>query len=167
MLKWVRKHLTLIFLLTLALPLGGCPNGESPVAREPSPPLDLVLFDGTEFSLATKLGSPVMINFFASWCIPCGEEASALEKVYQEYSPKGVQFLGVALQDTEEKAKGFVSEKGITFPTGIDMTGKIKDDFGVYGMPTTYFIDREGRVSYLHAGGVTEALLKYELDKLI
>jgi cytochrome c biogenesis protein CcmG/thiol:disulfide interchange protein DsbE len=108
----------------------------------------------------------VIINFFASWCIPCKAEAPALEAVFQEYRRRKVAVLGIAVQDTEAKAMGFVEEHGLTFPTGLD-DGKIKESYGVFGVPTTYFIDGEGFIRYTHAGAVTEDLLKYELEKLL
>ncbi len=76
-------------------------------------------------------------------------------------------FVGIAVNDTEDKAKQFVAEFDVSFPAGIDKTGEISDAFGLYGVPTTLFIDKEGIISYLHSGGVTEKLLKHELDKIL
>jgi peroxiredoxin len=78
-----------------------------------------------------------------------------------------VAFLGIAVDDTERKAKEFMQRVGLTIPAGLDRTGEIKDAFGLYGMPTTFFIDKDGMVSYFHPGVVTEKLLKHELDKLL
>ncbi len=135
--------------------------------NEPAPDFSMALFTGGEFRLADHKGKPALINFFASWCIPCGKESPVLEKIYQEYRRKGVTFVGVAVNDTETKAKGFIEKFGLTFPAGLDKTGEIKDAYSLYGMPSTYFVDKEGIISYFHPGGVTERLLKHELDKLL
>jgi cytochrome c biogenesis protein CcmG/thiol:disulfide interchange protein DsbE len=87
--------------------------------------------------------------------------------VYREYKQRGVVFVGIAVNDTEDKAKQFVVEFDVSFPVGIDKTGEISDAFGLYGLPTTLFIDKEGIISYRHPGGVTEKLLKHELDKIL
>ena len=135
--------------------------------REPAPDFSLELFDGSIFRLSDHRGKPVLINFFASWCVPCKEEIPALEKIGQEYGSQGVVFLAIAVNDSEEKARIFVDELGLSFPAGIDKTNSVQEAFGLYGVPTTFFIDKEGITNYLHAGIVTEELLRHELDKLL
>lgn len=156
------------FGLLLALTLSGCFDDAPSTlqAKRSAPDFTLKLFDGGEFKFSQYLGHPVIINFFASWCVPCGEEASALETAYQELSKQGVIFVGIAGQDTQSKAEGFVKKHGLTFPTGLDASGKILAAYGVYGMPTTFFIDRQGVISDLHIGGVTRELINYELAKI-
>lgn len=136
-------------------------------AREPASNFTLVLIDGKNFNLSDYKGKPVLINFFASWCLPCREEMPVLEKIVREYKPKGVIFLGIAVDDTEEKMKDFIAKYGVTFPVGLDKTAAIQKSFGLYGIPTTYFIDKQGIINYSHSGSVTEELLRHELDKLL
>lgn len=136
-------------------------------AKEPSPNFTLELIDGGNFNFSDYKGKPILINFFASWCLPCREEMPALEKVAHEYGPKGVVFLGIAVDDTEEKMKDFIAKYGVTFPVGLDKTAAIQKSFGLYGIPTTYFIDKQGAINYFHSGSVTEELLHHELDKLL
>lgn len=135
--------------------------------KESAPAFTLLLLDGKTFDLGAYKGKPVLINFFASWCLPCREEMPVLEKTVQEYQPKGVVFLGIAIDDTEAKMKDFVERYGVTFPVGLDKTAAIQKSFGLYGIPTTYFIDKQGVISYSHSGSVTEELLQHELDKLL
>jgi len=166
----LKLHCHLIILLIACLLLiQGCsedaPTLSSPV--ETVPDFNLKLFDGGDFQLSDQKGKAIVINFFASWCVSCGEETPIIEKVSQEYAQQAVVFLGIAVDDTEKKAKAFMEEMGLTIPAGLDRTGEIKDAFGLYGMPTTFFIDKNGKVSYFHAGVVTEALLKHEIDKLL
>lgn len=161
-------RLTPLLVLTGLLLLTGCseePQTE-PVEKELAADFVLKLFDGRDFRLSDHKGKPIFINFWASWCLPCAEEAPAIEKVYQEYSKKGVVFLGVAINDTKSKARKFVEKYQLSFAIGIDI-GEIHKSYPVYGVPTTAFIDKQGRINYLHMGGVTEALLRHELDKLL
>ena len=152
-----------VLLLLLIPVLNACDETDEP---EAAVDFTLKLFDGGSFHLDDHKGAPVIVNFFASWCIPCIAEASALEAVFQEYRERGVTVLGIAVQDTESKAREFVTKHKLTFPTGLD-EGEIKDFYGLFGLPTTYFIDREGLIRYTHAGIVTEDLLRHELEKLL
>ncbi|MBT4522805.1 MAG: TlpA family protein disulfide reductase [Halieaceae bacterium] len=153
------------------LAISGCDGVGSGTSSEAvvevAPDFDLTLLEGGNFKLSDHKGKPVVVNFFASWCVPCGAESPVMEKMYQSYLSEGVSFVGVAVNDTESKAREFIEKYGLTFPSGLDDSGEIKDAFGVYGMPTTYFIDGNGMISYLHPGGVTERLMEHEIDKLL
>lgn len=165
--------------LVLALAVGGflvtggsTNNGtSSPPAtagkKEYAPNFTLSLIDGKNFQLNEHKGKPILINFFASWCLPCREEMPVLVKTAREYGPKGVVFLGVAVDDTEEKMKDFIVRYEVNFPVGLDKTAEVQKSFGLYGIPTTYFIDKQGVINYFHSGAVTEELLQHELDKLL
>jgi cytochrome c biogenesis protein CcmG/thiol:disulfide interchange protein DsbE len=124
-------------------------------------------FSGEEFTLSANRGRPVVVNFWASWCGPCRFEAPTLRKAYEEYSPRGVAFIGVAVQDTDERAKGFVEKYGLTFPNGRDSTGEIMKTYEIYAIPQTFVIGRDGRISYVHTGPVTDELLASEIEKAL
>lgn len=154
-------------LLTQGMPKNSLSSKPSAAAKEPAPDFTLSAINGRDFHLGDHKGKPILINFFASWCLPCREEMPVIEKIVREYGPKGVVFLGVAVDDTEEKMKDFIAKYGVTFPVGLDKTAAIQKSFDLYGIPTTYFINRQGIISYTHAGAVTEELLRHELDKLL
>jgi|TARA_Y100000031_G_scaffold149095_1_gene186332 cytochrome c biogenesis protein CcmG/thiol:disulfide interchange protein DsbE len=162
--------LPLLFVV-VALLLPGCDENGADAPPQPAADFTLELFSGESFQLSQHLsqngGRPLVVNIFASWCIPCKAEAPVLEKVYQEYRQRGVLVIGVAVQDTESAAREFVAEHGITFPTGLDADGSIKKSYSVYGVPQTFFIDSDGLIRYVHVGGVTEELLIHELDKML
>ena len=153
--------------LILAQGCGDDRNGAGSLAKEAASDFELTLFDGGKFRLSEFKGRPVIINFFASWCVSCGEETPVFERTARAYSQQGVVFLAIAVDDTETKARAFLAKAGLSIPAGLDRNGKIKDAYGIYGMPTTYFIDKSGRVNYLHAGAVTEVLLRHEIGKLL
>ena len=165
-----KLHSFLLALLVTALLLvQGCSEDTTTenAALEAAPEFSLKLFSGENFRLSDQKGKPVVINFFASWCDSCGKEMPVIQQVSHEYPPDTVAFLGIAVDDTEKKAKAFMRKVGLGIPAGLDRTGEIKDAFRLYGMPTTFFIDKAGMVSYFHPGIVTEKLMRHELDKLL
>lgn len=111
-----------------------------------------VLGSGQTLSSADLKGSPVVVNFWASWCIPCREEAATLEQKWLKYRQQGIQFVGVNVQDLEEGARGFVKEFGISFPSVRDTDLKLWTQFGVRGLPETFFVDHRWRFVSVGAG---------------
>lgn len=163
-----RRFLLALLLGGLLLILGCGGNTTGPVAAmEEAPDFNIALFEGGDFQLSAQKGKVVVINFFASWCVSCGEETPHIERVSGEYASQPVVFLAIAVDDTEKKAKEFLKKSGLSIPAGLDRTGKIKDAYGLYGMPTTFFISKDGKISYFHAGVVTEELLRHEIGKLL
>lgn len=154
-------------LITQGNTKNGSSSKSSSEAKEAAPDFTLVLIKGGNFHLGDYKGKPVLINFFASWCLPCRDEAPTLEKISREYGARGVVFVGIAVDDTEEKMKDFMTRYGVTFPVGLDKTSAVQKSFGLYGVPTTYFIDKQGVINYFHSGIVTEELLQHELNKLL
>ena len=119
---------------------------------KPAPDFSLTLFDGRTIRLSDFRGKVVFLNFWASWCPPCRAEARLLEQAWRRYKDHGVVFLGVDIQDKEEAARGFIQEFGITYINGRDPQNRIAIDYGVYGIPETFFIDKDGRITYKHIG---------------
>ncbi len=164
-----RHIIILAMVMGCLLLLQSCSDDTSALHTEieVAPDFNLELFDGGTFQLSDMRGKVVVINFFASWCVSCGEETPTIERISQEYAKKGVVFLAIAIDDTEKKARAFIKKHGLNIPAGLDKAGEIKEAYGLYGMPTTFFIDKEGMVSYFHAGVVTGKLLDHEIRKLL
>lgn len=140
----------------------------SPLVGKLAAPFSLVLFDGGRLSLESLKGRVVVLNFWASWCIPaCYEEAPVLERGWRAWKDKGVVVVGVDIQDQEEAARKFLREFGLTFPNGPDPAGKISVDYGVYGVPETFFIDRAGRIQMKHVGALTDEILARHVEHLL
>ncbi len=140
----------------------------SPLVQKPAPDFRLVAFDGKELSLAGMRGTPVILNFWASWCYPaCYEEAPLLEAVWRKYKDKGLAVVGVAIQDKDANAKEFMQRFDFTFPNAPDPASKVSINYGVYGVPETFFIDRQGRIAYKHVGALTPELVEAKVQDLL
>jgi cytochrome c biogenesis protein CcmG/thiol:disulfide interchange protein DsbE len=140
----------------------------SPLVGKPAAPFTVRTFDGQTVSLDSLRGKVLVVNFWASWCYPaCYEEAPVLERGWQAYRERGVIVLGIDIQDKAEAGEKFIRDFGLTFPNAPDTTGKVSVDFGVYGVPETFFVDRQGRIRAKHVGAVTEAVLRDHLERLL
>jgi len=107
----------------------------------------------SEVQLTDFSGKVVVLNFWASWCKPCEQEAADLQQAWSEYEPGGeVVFLGVDYVDTEPEARVYLKKFGITFSNGPDLATSISQYFRIKGVPETYFIDREGVLQYVQVG---------------
>jgi cytochrome c biogenesis protein CcmG/thiol:disulfide interchange protein DsbE len=139
-------------------------RGELPDAPE----LVLERLDGKgELSLSSFEGKAVVVNFWASWCFPCKEEAPFLERLWRENRSRGVVVLGLDGKDFRRDARRFVDRFGLTFPIAYDGPGDTWDDWGITGLPETFVVDRRGRVVAAFAGDVTSADDKRELRAAI
>ena len=134
---------------------------------KPAPEIRMPLFDGGELVLSEYRGQPIVINFWASWCPPCRVESPALERTWQLYSDRDVLFVGVDIQDTENEGRAYVEEFDLTYPNGTDGDGKITVDYGVIGLPVTFFVNRDGIVERRWVGAVTEEQLVTWVDELV
>ena len=139
----------------------------SPLIGKPAPLFTLTLFDGSVMRLADLRGKVVFVNFWASWCVPCREEAPALEAASRTYRPRDVVFVGVNIQDKEPDARAFLDEFRITYPNGIDHGSKIAVDYGVYGIPETFIIDRDGLIAYKQIGAMTTTIIAEVVDQTL
>ncbi len=114
----------------------------------------------THFSLDAYKGQPVILNFWASWCVSCRQEAHFFEEFWQLHKDDGVNVLGIAIQDSVETALNFGRSYGKTYPLGLDVSGKASLDYGVSGVPETFFITKEGVIVHKEAGPVSPAMLE-------
>ncbi len=141
----------------------------SPAGELPGSVADVrlaALDGGDDRALGELLGStPVVVNFFASWCVPCIDEMPAFEAVHRSLGDR-VTFVGMANRDTAEQALATVATTGVTYPTYDDPDASALTYFGGLGMPTTVFIDASGEVVDVHSGPLTEAELRGRLDDL-
>ena len=140
----------------------------SPLLGKPAAPFALTTFDGRPVHLDALRGKVVVVNFWASWCVPaCYDEAPSLERAWQTYRDRDVVLIGVNIQDKEEPARRFLAQFGHTFPNAPDPSGRVSVEYGVYGVPETFFIDRQGRLRFKQVGAVTDEILRQQVEKLL
>jgi len=137
----------------------------SPLLAKPAAPFTVTLFDGKKVTLEDFRGKAVFLNFWASWCAPCRAEAHDLEAAWQKVKGKNMIFLGVALQDSDQASKEFLKEFNVTYLNGKDESGKIAVDYGTWGIPESFFIDPQGRITYKHVGGIRASLVLAKLGE--
>lgn len=140
--------------------------GAQPVGQ-PAPDFSLTLYDGKNLRLADLRGKTVVLNFWASWCDPCREEAPALERVWKRYQERGVLFVGVDIWDSESDGRAFIKRFGLTYSNGPDPTGSIGKQYGVTGVPETFVIDKDGKVARKFIGAVTERQLAASIEDIL
>jgi peroxiredoxin len=134
-------------------------------ANNLAPDFNLPLLTGRVVKLSDYRGKPLVLNFWASWCPACREEGPTLGKVSQAYEGK-VQFLGVIVQDSKEKAEAFMKESNISYDNVID-NGTAVQLYKVTGIPQTFFIDRKGRIVGHWIGAITEDKLVQYIKQLL
>ncbi|MCU1377956.1 MAG: hypothetical protein JWN29_939 [Acidimicrobiales bacterium] len=136
--------------------VAGDPKGD------PAPSTKYQKLEGGLASLADYKGTPVVLNLFGSWCVPCRKEMPDLQQLHEELGTK-VAFVGLAVRDSDPDARAFVQKFGVTYDIGRDPSGKIATELDVINMPSTFLIGADGRIKSAKAGAVTAA----ELRKLI
>lgn len=150
----------------------------SPLPSHQAPPFSLQVFApgepplgrlvGDTVRLADLRGKVVVLNFWASWCLSCGAEHATLSDMAQQYAGQPVRFLGVLYSDSKEPALTWIARRGgQSYPSVNDPESRTAIDFGLYGVPETFFIDGSGRVAYKQTGPVTDAILTHVVDSLL
>ncbi|HEX8725884.1 MAG TPA: redoxin domain-containing protein [Gemmatimonadaceae bacterium] len=181
--NWKRSIIAALFAVPLILlfaygftkdpnnipsPLPGrmAPDFRLPVFASGEPPTTLPV--GDTVHLASLRGQVVVLNFWASWCLSCRDEHRELSAFARRYAGKPVRFLGVLYNDFPAPAINWIQEMGgQQYPSVNDATAHTSIDYGLYGVPETYFIDGNGRVAYKQTGPVTDSILTAKVDSLI
>lgn len=149
---------------------GAPPANASPREGFSAPDFTLDLLGGGQVQLSELRGQPVMINLWASWCPPCRAEMPAIERVYRAYKERGLVVLGVntTFQDNEADAATFVQEFGLTFLIPLDRNGSVSKRYQLRGLPSTFFVDRNGVIRSVVVGGpMSEALIQSKMEELL
>jgi cytochrome c biogenesis protein CcmG/thiol:disulfide interchange protein DsbE len=173
--RWTSVAIWLTVFALLALLGWGLlnANAERPEAGSAAPDFTVEFFDGYEWQgmssaeLADMRGNPVVLNFWASWCVECRYESDALEAAWQKYRDQGVVFLGVAYADVEPNSLAYMREFNLTFPHAPDLGTDISQTYEITGVPETFFIDRNGIITQVVIGPLTEATLDGYIQQML
>jgi cytochrome c biogenesis protein CcmG, thiol:disulfide interchange protein DsbE len=155
-------------VLVLYLNLGHDPSAvKTPMIGRPAPLFTLRPAGGGEpVALAALRGKPVVINFWASWCVPCAEEDATLAEAARSFAGR-VQFYGVVYEDTEAAALAALARSDVPYPSLLDPDDRTAVAYGIYGVPETYFIDAGGRILDKYVGPLSPGELNQRLRLLL
>ncbi|MEZ4270236.1 MAG: redoxin family protein [Myxococcota bacterium] len=164
---WIPAVPVLLLVLVLAAGFGVDPHAlPSMLDGKPAPPFSLISMTGESFDSAVLRGKPVVLNFWATWCEPCKVEHEILQQASRYYG-SDVQFVGIIYQDTPEAAAEYLASRSNVFTQLLDPDSKVAINYGVAGVPESFFIDGAGRIHTKQAGAVSPALLRDEVSKLL
>jgi cytochrome c biogenesis protein CcmG/thiol:disulfide interchange protein DsbE len=135
-------------------------------AGQPAPPWTEPLVPHGTLSLASLHGKAVYLNFFASWCPPCNEEAPAIEALQKRYASRGLRVIGIDVLENARKAESFRSEHRLSYPIVVD-DGALRNQYNVNGLPVHVFIDRRGTVRRILVGELSAAQMQAQVRKLL
>ena len=147
------------FTVVLAKGLGGPQLAESPLLGQPAPVFDLARLDSGRIKSRDFGGRIYVVNYWASWCVPCREEAPVLEDFATRHASDGVQLVGIVFADELDAARSFVKEFKLTYPQLDDPTGRTAVDYGVRGVPETFVVDQRGVVMARLIGALSPGTL--------
>jgi cytochrome c biogenesis protein CcmG/thiol:disulfide interchange protein DsbE len=170
--RWLSKGGRLVafglLIALLSLSAWGLVKANSgPVESGLAPDFTLTSFDGRTLTLSQLRGQVVIVNFWASWCLPCREEAAYLESTWRQYKDKGVVFIGVDWVDTQKEALAYMKEFDLTYFNGPDLGTRIATAYRIKGVPETYFVAKNGELRGVHIGPLQAPELDQKIDELL
>jgi cytochrome c biogenesis protein CcmG/thiol:disulfide interchange protein DsbE len=142
-------------------------RNQSQPTSGPAPDFTLTTFDGNQFRLFDQRDKVVILNFWASWCLPCRTEAPVLQAVWERYRDRGVVVVGIAYLDSDSDSRAFIEEFGLTYPNGPDLRTELSQAYRVQGVPETFIVDQRGNIAHFIYGAVSETQLNAILDGLL
>jgi len=158
-----------VILALLALLAWGLKKVQAgPVDKGMAPDFSITSFDGQEFTLSKHRGHVVIVNFWASWCPPCREEAAYLEQTWRIYQDdENVVFVGVDWVDTEKEALAYIKEFDITYINGPDLGTRAAQAYNIQGVPETFFVAKNGELRGVHIGPLASPQLDKKIEELL
>lgn len=157
-----------LYLAVKGGPAGRSPAEQAPAPGRPAPPFSLADISGNIVPSSRFAGKPTVVNFFATWCPPCGEEIPGFVEVYDRYRERGLEMVGIALDtDTRENLPGFIASHGIGYKILLGDLDTVRAYGGVASLPTTVFIGRDGEIKNIHIGFMDGESFEREVRKLL
>ena len=167
--KWQRWAIPASALPVLALLAWGLTQDArtvpSPLPGKPAPDFVLQTLKGDSLHLATLRGQAVLVNFWASWCLACRAEHQVLLSTAKRY--QGLHIVGVVYQDSRDNARAWIAERGGDWPNVLDVGSTTAIQYGLFGVPETFFVGRDGRILYKQIGPLDSAVVDRWVPKLL
>lgn len=146
----------LVIILSLAVLVAGC-GGQKSLVGQPAPDFNFYVTEEQSISLSDLQGSPVLLNFWATWCGPCASEMPYLQQVYGDWQERGLVLLAINIGESYPEVEDFVQSRGLSLPVLLDSEGIVASQYGVGPIPTTFFIDSQGIVQHVQVGAFQSA----------
>ena len=166
----MKKKLTIILAAVLALGMiaTSCPaEAPAPEIGKLAPDFELDTLDGQTIVLSQLKGTPVLVNFWATWCGPCRHEMPFLQQVYEDWPEEKLKVLTINIQESPSRAAQFMQGEGLSFPVLLDGDAAVAQQYNVMGIPTTFFIDKFGFIEDIKVGSFqSQAEIEAILDRL-
>lgn len=140
---------------------------KEPLEKGMAPDFSLTSFEGQTYTLSELRGKVVIINFWASWCPPCREEAAYLEQIWRKYKDQDVIFIGVDYADAEKPALAYIDEFDITYFNGPDLGTRISQMYNIKGVPETYYVAKDGTLRGNKIGPLKAPELDNKIEELL
>ena len=164
---WQVMAFGLILALLGLLAIGLKKTRSGPIEKGMAPEFTLTSFNGETLTLSELRGQVVVINFWASWCPPCREEAPYLEQTWRNYKDRGVVLIGVDYLDTETEALAYIEEFEITYFNGPDLGTRISQAYNLQGVPETFYIGKNGEIRGIKIGPLVPPELDQKIEALL
>lgn len=153
----------------VALLLAACRNddGPAPIVGRRAPDFTLPTLEGPQLTLSSLIGRPVVVNFFATWCVPCRQELPAFQTIATKYTERKLAFVLVDVQEDPDDVAVFLGDLRVDLPTTVDATGEVVKTYRVRGLPSTFFVDRDGVIRLAQLGALDQSILESGIAKIL
>ena len=156
------RYASVVFLSLFLLGMAASP----PLVGGPAPTFKLEAVDGQFMGMSDLKGQFVVLNFWATWCVPCIKEMPEFQKAHQSLNPK-VKIIGINLAESKEKVAEYIQNKGLSFPVLLDGYGNVSQEYEVLHLPVTFFITPDGVIrEKIFGGGVTWEMIEAKINQL-
>ncbi len=157
----------LVLILTTVLLVAGCLS-QAPQVGELAPDFQLPNLEGQSISLSDFRGKPVLVNFWASWCLSCRYEMPFIQEVYEEWSARGLVVLAINKGESPSTVEDFMQSYNLSFPALLDINQYVALEYNAWNIPTTFFIDKDGMIQAIKVGPfLSKAEIEMRLSEII
>jgi peroxiredoxin len=150
-----------------AITLTAGASGPAPRLDKPAPEFQVQTLDGTTVQLSDYRGQPVWVSFWATWCPPCRAENPDIQEVYEKYQAEGLVILALSIGENTGTVQSYVQRTGLTYTIGLDQSTEIAARYRIVGIPTHFFVDRDGILREWRIGSMSKKTMEKNVGKII
>lgn len=139
-----------------------------PLVEGQAPPFELETADGKVVKLSDLKGKFIVLNFWATWCVPCYKELPEFQKAHQSLKDSNVEIIGINLAESGDKVNKYMHDHQLSFPVLLDSYGNVSAKYRIIGVPTTFFINPDGIIlGKIFGGGITKEMIEAKINQLL